>query len=439
VREYITPNWHAIIVHAPLGLLGVGIIMELLGLLLWRRSTARVAARWMIAIGAVTAIPALTTGIYAYYDAVNPVTSSRNQESVSFDTAWWKLRDNAPENVFAEPKVKGDQSAAELLRHHIWRNSIATGVMILVVMVWIATSDRWRKTLYPLLLILLVGAQGLMILGTHEGGLAVYKHGVAQEPANAADDSAGNPSREEVIMAYVPPGQLHVTMAGWLLALALVAMAMSLRGTWHGRNGADEEQAWYGSGEGAEVAAAGVSPDVPAMGQFQVSPDVLGHVSTTTGAATPGSSSSAAAAPAANLRVPASRFWLLAFLCAAIAIASGWWIMGFWANAHKGEFLTGQFMRTGAQKATERQQLHAWFGAAIVLFTLLLALVTLVARRARWVISAIALMLLLAIAAELWLGILLMFDGHSGDYKGFKVKKSKSEARLVVPTAPDWM
>jgi hypothetical protein len=142
------------------------------------------------------------------------------------------------------------------------------------------------------------------------------------------------------------------------------------------------------------------------------------------------------ASPAMSLRVPASRFWLLAFLCAAIAIASGWWIMGFWANPHKGEFLTGQFMRSGAQKATERQQIHTWCGAAIVLFTLLLALVTLVARRAKWVISAIALMLLLAIAAEFWLGVLLMFDGHSGDYKGFRVKKSKSEARLVVP-APE--
>jgi uncharacterized membrane protein len=434
VREYITPNWHAIVVHAPLGLLSVGIIMELLCLLLWRRSAARLAARWMIGIGAVTAVPALTTGIYAYYDAVNPITSSRGGENVSFDTPWYKLHDDAPENIFAPPKVKGDESAAELLRHHIWRNSIATGVIILVVMAWIATTDRWRKTLYPVLLILLIGAEGLMIMGAHEGGLAVYKHAVAQEPANAADSSAGTPAREEVIMAYVPPGQLHVTMAGWLLALALVALAMSLRGTWHGSGGVDDEQAWYGSG-GDEGAQAGPA-DVPA-GHFQVSPDVAeGHVNTPGVTAASGGMAGSASAATGTLRIPASRFWLLAFLCAAIAIASGWWIMGFWGNPHKGEFLTGQFMRSGAQKATERQQLHTWFGAAIVLFTLLLALVTLVARRAKWVISAIALMLLLAIAAELWLGILLMFDGHSGDYKGFRVKKSKSEARLVVP-APE--
>ena len=45
MREYISPNWHAILIHAPLGLLSVGIILELMGFL-WRRSGLRPAARW---------------------------------------------------------------------------------------------------------------------------------------------------------------------------------------------------------------------------------------------------------------------------------------------------------------------------------------------------------------------------------------------------------
>src|SRR3954471_1276956 len=87
VREYITPNWHAVLIHAPLGLLSVGIAMEVLGLFLWRKSAARMAARWMILLGAITAVPAVTSGIYAYRDVINPnITADFN-----FDEKWYQL------------------------------------------------------------------------------------------------------------------------------------------------------------------------------------------------------------------------------------------------------------------------------------------------------------------------------------------------------------
>jgi hypothetical protein len=35
--EFIHPNWHVILIHLPLGLLGVGVVIELLSFL-WRRS-----------------------------------------------------------------------------------------------------------------------------------------------------------------------------------------------------------------------------------------------------------------------------------------------------------------------------------------------------------------------------------------------------------------
>ena len=98
--EFIHPNWHVILIHFPLGLLGTGIIVELLSFL-WRRSGFRIAGHWMILIGSLLCIPAATTGIYAFRDTVvQPGVSSG--DDVWNDTAakshWtadqWRLMTN---------------------------------------------------------------------------------------------------------------------------------------------------------------------------------------------------------------------------------------------------------------------------------------------------------------------------------------------------------
>jgi hypothetical protein len=424
-----------ILVHTPLGLLVMGLTLELLGLILWRTSTARIAARWMIAIGAVTAVPAATTGIYAYYDAVNPITSSFKGENVDFGSKWSELRENA-DKVFAPATVKGDESAETLLEHHMWRNSIATGVMLLCVLVWIGSSDRWRRRLYPVLLVILLASEGLMIQGTHEAGLAVYKHQIGQEPADARDVMTGKASNEEMLAAFVPPAQLHVTMAGFLLAFSLVALALSIRSACMAGDAAGDDQ-WYAGA--ANPTGDPAAPEVPADGataqqqqqQFQVAPTVerTTTVDPDTGATRSTAVSTTLAPPP---RLPSVRFWLLAFLCAAVAVASGLWIMGFFGMDAKGKFLSDQFMGS----ASVRQRFHTWLGSGIIVLTVALAIVVAVARQAKWVIAGVALLLLLAISAELWIGILLMFDGHTGPYNRFVQKKSKGETRLVIPAPP---
>jgi uncharacterized membrane protein len=434
VREYISPNWHVILVHAPLGLLSVGIIMEFFGFL-WRRSTARIAARWMIAVGAVTAVPAATSGIYGYYDAVSPITSSAGGENANFGDKWIDLKDSAgAERMFEQPKVKGEESAAELLRHHIWWNASATGIIFLVVFLWIALTDRWRRRLYFPLLALLIAGEGLMILGSHFGGQAVYRHGIGQEPPAASAEV--KPTREEVLAAYAPPAQVHVTMAGWMISLALIALALSVRAIVASESPAAADENWYrehGGAAGDEVSdAVGLNPDVPLTAPDAASPfDVAPGVGTVRRppagtVVTPGG------APAGVLpaKIPASRFWVLACVCAVIALASGLWIVGFYGMKDKGDFLKNLFLHS--QK--DRQKYHAWLGSAIVVLTLVLALVALGARRAKWIISAVSVLLLLSIAAEVWIGILLMFDGGQGPVKGFNPpKKAKSEARQVMP------
>lgn len=51
-EQFISPNWHVILIHYPLGLLAVGILIEFFSFLGWRRSGFRTAGRWMILLGA---------------------------------------------------------------------------------------------------------------------------------------------------------------------------------------------------------------------------------------------------------------------------------------------------------------------------------------------------------------------------------------------------
>ena len=63
-------NWHVVLVHFPIGLLGMGLAIEILGFL-WRRSSVRAAARWMILLGTLGCMTALTSGLYAFRQALS--------------------------------------------------------------------------------------------------------------------------------------------------------------------------------------------------------------------------------------------------------------------------------------------------------------------------------------------------------------------------------
>src|SRR4030088_1192059 len=147
MREYITPNWHAVLIHAPLGLLSVGIIMEVLGFL-WHQSGARMAARWMILIGAVTAVPAVTSGIYAYRDVISPTVTA----DFNFDEKWYQLMEGTlvqrtGENIGKDIEVSKFLAgpAGKALRDHVLWNSIGTAVIFFAVVTYLGSSNRWRK------------------------------------------------------------------------------------------------------------------------------------------------------------------------------------------------------------------------------------------------------------------------------------------------------
>src|SRR5262245_22228828 len=65
VNQLVNPDLHVILIHFPIAMLFVGAAIELLAPLFWRRSSFRAAGRWMILVGALAAIPAVTTGLFA--------------------------------------------------------------------------------------------------------------------------------------------------------------------------------------------------------------------------------------------------------------------------------------------------------------------------------------------------------------------------------------
>src|SRR5678815_5910799 len=87
--EFINPNWHVILIHYPIGLLTIGLVVEIISCFK-PKGGFRAAGRWMIAIGAVLAVPTLTSGLYAFRDTVSndPIMLEQNWHEVAADSPW---------------------------------------------------------------------------------------------------------------------------------------------------------------------------------------------------------------------------------------------------------------------------------------------------------------------------------------------------------------
>jgi hypothetical protein len=110
-----------------------------------------------------------------------------------------------------------------------------------------------------------------------------------------------------------------------------------------------------------------------------------------------------------------ARFWLLAFLLGVTTAVAGLWLAGDW----KLVALLGPNRKGTWRTDIGRMGVHVIGGVSIVVLSLLLALITRVSRRARGVTVFFVLLLLLAVAAQVWLGILLLFDSDRGPVMRF--------------------
>src|SRR5687768_185446 len=135
-KEFINPNWHVILIHYPLGVFVLGMVIELFSFM-YRRSTLRVAGRWMILLGALLALPAALSGVYAL---ANVVRMELPAAQVNPDQTWQQVVDMTQFG-------KDEPEQWEFLRQHVWAQSAATALCAALVTVALGCSDRWRRRL----------------------------------------------------------------------------------------------------------------------------------------------------------------------------------------------------------------------------------------------------------------------------------------------------
>lgn len=388
-QTLIHPNWHVLLIHYPLALLVIGVLIELFSFM-WRRHGFRAAGRWMILLGALSAVPAAFSGIYA----LNDVATMNNPAAESP----WHVK------VASTPL---SQHAWEMLTDHVWLQVIATAIFLSVVLVWIASCDDWRRKLHGPMLVLLVIGMGFVAWGAWEGGEAVYRHGVGVNPVTAVNAPGIHPAGEEsrvlaeaepqsgamrTFLAILAPEQAHVTMAGFLVALALVSLALSARAM-----------------GGTSATVIETTAVIPADQARPVSDADARAALLRDDATVISRERTIIPAPV----VPSGRFWLLTFIVALLVLLGGVAVLGLeserWAPKQLGEMIAAQ----------PRMLAHAITGGSIVLLTLCLAVAARWAKQNRMVLGILAALLLIALGIQLWMGILMLYDTPQGPLTRF--------------------
>jgi uncharacterized membrane protein len=373
MRELVNPNWHVILIHYPLAFLGVGILIELFSFL-WRRSGFRAAGRWMILLGALLSIPTAFSGIYAFRDVVI------DQQSLTWEEAK------------AESQL--NQTQWDMIERHLWLNSAATVVFVFVVVLWLGCSDKWRSRLHIPLMILLLAGMGLTSMGAWVGGEMVYVHRVGVEPdppvvgEHPAEQVASPPTLRKRIERVVPPLQAHATGAGLMVAIAMAALGLSIRAMTTGEPSPEWDE--FNVGEKKEP----VANELPIITEFHRA--FVGDV--------PRESQTVEVR-----RVPSTRFWLLSALIGLLVAGGGLWV----ANIESWEEVLEML------RDSERDRAHAVLGISIVTLTLVLAACTRWAPRSKMLLAIFSLLLVTAVAAQVWMGILLMYDTREGSITKF--------------------
>jgi uncharacterized membrane protein len=423
-KEFINPNLHVILIHYPLGLLVVGTLIELFSFLGWRKSTFRAAGRWMLLIGILSLTPTLFSGLYALAD-VNRVPTTELSEGTPDDATWFETRQMSP--------IKGE--AWEFMTRHAWSNAIGSVVLLVTLVLWMGSSDSWRRKLHLVWLLLLLGGLGTLVFGAWFGGEMVYRFGVGVEivreststapPANGS--GTGSPAIIEQtdfkqrLAYYAPPLQVHTILAGAAVSLALAALGVSLRAGARG----DEASQNY-SIEVAPVQTGIASALNPSFARARdpndYEPDLDGPP----------------IAPIPPRPRPAgARFWLIAAL---LAIATS--LTGFWALAHFSDiWAPRELWERIADRETAggiRRLAHTITGGGIIALLLLLSLVARVTAGRRFVVLLFTMLLIVTLTAQVWFGSLLMFDTPSGTLGSFNVPAGTSSggAGETPTTAP---
>lgn len=380
--RFLNPNFHVILIHYPLGVFVLGVILELGSLVLWRRSSVRTAARWMILLGALLSLPAATSGIYALYDVI-------------------------------KHQGAGSTQRIAFLRRHVWVMSSASLLAVFCAVVGLGASNVWREKLRLPLLFGVVLAWGMMVYGAWFGGETIYQQGTSvaiikyessseDEAAKAADaqpvlitpklvaDPANPKKRYAGIVKYYMAGelQMHMIVAGGALAVAFGALGLSIR-----------RMTTLRAAEAADMAAIEGDPSLVSAPPRRVTDDVTVMRTLNPDALVDPDES----------RVPVARFWLLAAL---VLIATS--VLGYWVMSDK-HFFTSEGLKEDFWKLVQwdeykRHFAHLVLGGALVVVALFFTLTALWLPRRPVPVIFFGTLLVAIAAGQIWLGVLLTFD-----------------------------
>jgi len=415
-KEFINPNLHVILIHYPLGLLVVGTLIEFFAFLGWRRSAFRAAGRWMLLIGILSLTPTLFSGLYALAD-VNRTADTPD------DATWAEIRQQSP--------IQGQ--AWDFATKHAWSNAIGSVVLLVTLVLWMGSSDDWRRKLHLIWLLLLIGGLGTLVYGAFFGGEMIYRHGVGVEvvresegDTSLADGSgSGSPAAIEQtdvkkrIAYYAPPLQVHVILAGAAVSLALAALGVSLR--------------------------AGARGDQPSDYSVEVAP-VQSHIASALNpsfarARDPNDTYDRDIDPPPPIEVPrrarpaGARFWLIACLLAVIAAGTGFWTLAHFSDVWNPKDLWEQVADRDTAGGARRLA-HAITGVGIIVLLLLLSVIARVTAGRRFVVLLFTMLLIVAVAAQVWFGSLLMFDTPAGPLGSFNETASAMSTKTPASPTP---
>jgi hypothetical protein len=272
----------------------------------------------------------------------------------------------------------------------------------------------------PLLLGFLIACGG-MVVGSWNGGETVYQHGTSVLIINSHGKTQemekldSDATQYEKIVGYYIGGeeQVHIIVAGFALSAIVAALGLSIRRltTHRAEDAAHAELRLAGHKPGGRGGADDLS--------------VIRSLNPET------------AMEAEHAHVPVGRWWFVAILVTLCTSAAGYWILSrtHFADQQGWSYFVKQLQLDDAQKwKISRHLAHAALGTAMVLLALILACVTRWAPRASLVLSFFATLLVLVIAAQVWMGIALTFEGE-GPLTHFETDTGHTDSSATSPSS----
>lgn len=405
----ISPNMHIIMVHFPLGIFIFGLFLEVFSFL-WRRSSVRIAARWMILLGGLASVPAALSGMDAFHEVNDATIHQVVQEGVKL-----KIRGVTPQQW-------------AFLQKHILLTSIGSGLAAVAVTIALGLSDLWRRRLYFPLLAVLIAAAVLLTYGSHFGGEGIYLEKLAVQ-------LTGIPATG--VEWWVPARATHVLVAGLAMGVALGALGATMRRLSTMQAVRDEMEAEREL-SALTSPAAPIDPAVPAAPttEIEMAP-VPTPAARRAGHDLLVARTLNADAAMAGPRVPASRFWLLSSVLFLAALGFGIWFLislqdqTFDLQHVSASTISHEVWQTATKTSRfmlNRRGLHIFLGIALVVLPLLLAITARFMIRARMLIITLCALTVLAIAGEVWLGALLSYRGAEGPIYKFPSQQQDTGA-----------